>query len=120
MADHASRIAECEEREATAVTEKEKAIKQAREEMEEKLQTIIRRHNNELKAMRETMELEMEAWKNNYKKQQIVQLAEKEATVMAKCRKERDREIEEVIERLEAEAGESRKQIEESADNRVK
>lgn len=62
----------------------------------------------------------MEAWKNNYKKQQVVQLAEKEAAIKAQCRKERDREIEEVIERLETEASETRKQLEESAENRVR
>lgn len=120
MSEHSARIAECEEREAVAIAEKEKAIKAAQEEFEEKLQTVIRRHNNEMKVFKETMELEMEAWKNNYKKQQVVQLAEKEAMIKAQCRKERDREIEEVIERLEAEASETKKQMEESAENRVR
>lgn len=118
--EHSARIAECEQREANAIAEKEKAIKQVQEEFEEKLQMVIRRHSNEMKILKETTELEMEAWKNNYKKQQIVQLAEKEAAIKAQCRKERDREIEEVIERLEIEASEAKKQMEESTENRVR
>lgn len=66
------------------------------------------------------MELEMEAWKNNYKKQQNVQLAEKEARLKELFRKERDREIEEVIERLELEATETKNQIEQTTENRIR
>lgn len=73
-----------------------------------------------MKMLKETTELEMEAWKNNYKKQQALQLAEKEATIRDQCRKERDREIETVIERLEAEATESRLQIEQTTENRIR
>lgn len=120
MAEHAARIAECEERESVYLTEKDKAIKLVQEEMMEKLQTVIRRHNNELKLIKETNELEMEAWKNNYKKQQVVQLAEKETAIKMQCRKERDKEIEEVIERLEMEATEMKRQMEEMAENRVR
>lgn len=120
LAEHANRIAECELREKNAGVEKEKAIKQAQEELEEKLQTVIRRHNNEMKLLRETTELEIEAWKNNYKKQQALQLAEKEASIREQCRKERDREIENVIERLEMEATESRLQMEQTTENRIR
>lgn len=42
QADHANRVAECEEREAQAVADKERAIRQAQEEAEEKLQ--VRTH----------------------------------------------------------------------------
>jgi Na+-translocating ferredoxin:NAD+ oxidoreductase RnfC subunit len=44
LADHAARIAECEQREALAISEKEKAIKQAQEDFEERLQIVIRKH----------------------------------------------------------------------------
>lgn len=137
--EHANRINECEEREALAVTEKEKAIKQAQEDFEDKLQVIInlpqlnlfqstnfllqaaiRRHKNEVKLLKEKTELEIETWKNNYIKQQNVQLADKEAKVKEYYRKERDREIENVIERLENEATETKNQIEETTENRLK
>lgn len=120
LTEHANRIAECEKRENDVVIERDKAIKQAQEELEEKLQAVIRRHGNEIRMLRESTELEMEAWKNNYRKQQAMQLAEKEAAIREQCRKERDREIEEVIERLEAEASENKAQIEQSAENRIR
>lgn len=66
------------------------------------------------------MEMETEAWKNNYRKQQTIQLIEKEAKLRDQFKKERDREIEEVIERLEAEATETRIQIEQATDNRIR
>lgn len=38
FADHAKRIKECEEREAAVITEKERCIKQAQEEFEDRVQ----------------------------------------------------------------------------------
>lgn len=73
-----------------------------------------------MKVFKETTELELEAWKNNYRKQVVSQLADKEATIREQCRKERDREIEEVIERLEMEANENRMQVEQTAEKRIR
>ncbi|XP_064213466.1 centrosomal protein of 131 kDa-like [Tribolium castaneum] len=107
LADHQARVAECEQREALALSEKDKAIKQAQDDFEERLQIVIRRHANEIKLIKETASLEMETWQNNYKKQQTAQLVEKESIIREQCRKERDREIEAVIERLEKEASDN-------------
>lgn len=41
QADHANRIKECEERESQMQLEKDKAIKQAQEEFEDRIQVII-------------------------------------------------------------------------------
>lgn len=38
LVDHANRIKECEEREASALAEKDRAIKQAQDEFEDRLQ----------------------------------------------------------------------------------
>ncbi|XP_050308827.1 centrosomal protein of 131 kDa [Anthonomus grandis grandis] len=118
--DHAIRIKECEEREAQLQLEKERAIKQAQEEFNDKLDVIIRRHSNELKLLKESGQIEFETWKANFKKQQQQVLLEKEAIIRDQCRKERDKEIENVIERLESEANESKQQMEESTENRIK
>ncbi|XP_008196572.3 LOW QUALITY PROTEIN: centrosomal protein of 131 kDa [Tribolium castaneum] len=120
LADHQARVAECEQREALALSEKDKAIKQAQDDFEERLQIVIRRHANEIKLIKETASLEMETWQNNYKKQQTVQLVEKESIIREQCRKERDREIEAVIERLEKEASDNKLQIEQSSENRIR
>lgn len=118
--EHANRIMECEERETLCTTERDRAIKQAQDEFNDKLQATIRRHNNEVKLLKEKTELEMETWKTNYVKQQNVQLTEKEVQIREYYRKERDREIENVIERLENEACETKKQIEQTTENRIR
>ncbi|KAL3274189.1 hypothetical protein HHI36_015606 [Cryptolaemus montrouzieri] len=120
LADHANRVAECEEREAQVVAEKERAIKQAQDEFEEKLQAAARRHANEMKLVKETTVMEMENWKNSFRKQQSALLMEKETSIRRECRKERDREIELVIERLENEANKARTQMEQTTENRIK
>lgn len=64
--------------------------------------------------------MELEVWRNNYKKQQAAQLAEKEAAIREQFRRERDKEIENVIERLEMEATETKMQLEQTAENRIR
>ncbi|CAH0564913.1 unnamed protein product [Brassicogethes aeneus] len=120
MTDHANRIAECEEREAAAVVERDRGIKLAQEEFEDRLQLVLRRHSNELKLLKESTHLDFEAWQNNYKKQQAQLLDEKEQLIRDRCRKDRDKEIEAVIERLENEASENKIQQEQSTENRVR
>lgn len=83
-------------------------------------QTIIRRHNNEIKVLKETVTMEAEAWKTSYRKQQDLQLIEKEARMREQFKKERDREIEEVIDRLELEANETRMQTELATENKLR
>ncbi|KAJ8959085.1 hypothetical protein NQ318_022342 [Aromia moschata] len=117
--DHANRVQECEEREAAALVEKDRAIKQAQEEFEDRLQVIIRRQANELKLLRESSQIEFETWQNNFKKQQATLLAQKETAIREQCRRDRDREIEAVIERLESEASENKAQLEQSTENRI-
>nr|CAI5847080.1 unnamed protein product [Callosobruchus analis] len=120
LADHANRVKECEEREAAAIAERDRAIKQAQEEFDDRLQVITRRHSNELKLLKESSQLEYQAWQTNFKKQQAQVLAEKENAIRGQCRTERDREIEAVIERLENEAAENKLQLEQSTENRIK
>lgn len=120
LTDHTNRISECEERERLAIQEKERAIKQAHDDFEERLRVVVQRHGNEIKLIRESSILEMEGWKNNYKKQQNLELSQKESMIREQCRRERDKDIEIVIERLEAETNEAKNQIEQSTENRVR
>ncbi|KAF5306928.1 hypothetical protein FQA39_LY00158 [Lamprigera yunnana] len=119
-AEHSNRISECEERESNAVLEKERCVKVAQNEFQDKLQAIIRKHNIEINLLKEKTEVEMETFRNNYKKQLTLQMGEKEVQIREKCRKERDKEIEAVIERLELDASETKLQIEQSFENRIK
>ncbi|XP_025833101.1 centrosomal protein of 131 kDa isoform X2 [Agrilus planipennis] len=120
MAEHAKRQAECEERENTAYAERDRAIRQAQMDFEEKLQAMARRHSNEISVLKEKMEIDIDIFRNNYKKQQELILAEREMAIREKCRKERDKEIEAVIERLEQEASESQNQMEQTTENRIR
>ncbi|XP_066261715.1 centrosomal protein of 131 kDa [Euwallacea similis] len=118
--DHATRIKECEEREAQALLEKEKAIRQAQQEFDDRTQVLIRRQANEIKLLKEASQMEFETWQSNFKKQQLNMLLEKEGAIREQCRRERDKEIENVIERLENDASENKAQMEQSTENRIK
>ena len=74
----------------------------------------------EMSRLRESLEAEKEAWLAANKQQQAQALAQ--ATVEAKeqLRKERDRELEAVIERLESEATQARLEKEQATENRIR
>ncbi|KAF7264042.1 hypothetical protein GWI33_000731 [Rhynchophorus ferrugineus] len=118
--EHANRMKECEEKEKELLIEKDKAIKHAKEEFDDQLQVVIRRHSNELKLLKEASRLEFETWQANFKKQQSIVLLEKESSIREQYRKERDQEIEKIIERLENEASDNKNQIEQSTENRIR
>lgn len=119
-AEHAARMAECEERIVSITNEKDHAIEGIKQEFDDKFETAQRRHKTELKNIKESLDLEFEVWKNNHKKQQTIKLSEMEAQMRDLCKKERDREIEMVIERLEQEAIETKAQTEQAAENRLR
>lgn len=81
---------------------------------------LIRRQSNEIKLLKEASQMEFESWQVNFRKQQASILLEKEAAIRDQCRRERDKEIENVIDRLETEASENKAQIEQSTENRIK
>lgn len=58
----------------------------------------------ELKSLKEAVEMEKDVWMNNYKKLQANKLLEREADLRHQYKRERDRDIEIAIERLETEA----------------
>ncbi|XP_013385942.1 centrosomal protein of 131 kDa-like [Lingula anatina] len=85
----------------------------AREEQE-------RRHEAEIRDMKEKVKLEKDAWEENYKKKQETWLIQKERELKEQVRRERDKEIELVIQRLEEDASSSREECERAAENRIK
>jgi len=75
---------------------------------------------NELKSLKEALELEKEAWILSYKKDQTIRISERETEIRNQCKRERDKEIELVIERLESDATQSRAELEQAMDNRLR
>ncbi|XP_060523404.1 centrosomal protein of 131 kDa isoform X2 [Cylas formicarius] len=118
--EYANRTKECEERETAAQLDKERAIKQLQKELEDKLQMIIRRHHTELKLVRESSQMEFQSWQTNFMKQQTSALLEKENIIKEEYRREKEKEVEALMRRVESDNGDFRAQIEESMENRIR
>nr|XP_041575759.1 centrosomal protein of 131 kDa isoform X4 [Taeniopygia guttata] len=79
-----------------------------------------RRHQAELKVLKEQLELEKQAWEANYVKKEEAWLLSRERELREEMRKERDKEIELVIQRLEADTSLAKEECERAAENRIK
>ncbi|NWI59048.1 CP131 protein, partial [Calyptomena viridis] len=79
-----------------------------------------RRHQAELKVLKDQMEMEKQAWEANYMKKEEAWLLSRERELREEMRKERDKEIELVIQRLEADTSLAKEECERAAENRIK
>ncbi|XP_066443764.1 centrosomal protein of 131 kDa isoform X3 [Eleutherodactylus coqui] len=91
-----------------------------KEEYEKSKEEQERRHQIELKAIKERVEIEKQAWEQNYRKKEEGWLLTRERELKEEVRKGRDKEIELVIQRLEAEMSVARDECERAAENRIK
>ena len=73
-----------------------------------------------MKELEEKLKIEKQSWEENYMKKQETWLVSKERELREQVRKERDKEIEMVITRLEEDAAVTREESERTAENRVK
>ncbi|XP_059587957.1 centrosomal protein of 131 kDa isoform X3 [Alligator mississippiensis] len=94
--------------------------KALREEYERVQEEQERRHQAEVKALKERLEIEKQAWEANYVKKEEAWLLSRERELKEEVRKERDREIELVIQRLEADMSSAKEECERAAENRIK
>ncbi|XP_069125158.1 centrosomal protein of 131 kDa-like [Argopecten irradians] len=88
-------------------------FEKAREEQE-------RRHNEETADIKEKVKIEKEQWEENYRKKQDTWIMQKERELRDQVKRDRDKEIEMVISRLEDDATSSREECERTADNKIK
>ncbi|NXC42863.1 CP131 protein, partial [Penelope pileata] len=79
-----------------------------------------RRHQAEVKVLKERLELEKQTWEANYVKKEEAWLLSRERELREEVRKERDKEIELVIQRLEADMSSAKEECERTAENRIK
>ncbi|XP_071429919.1 centrosomal protein of 131 kDa isoform X2 [Pithys albifrons albifrons] len=79
-----------------------------------------RRHQAELKVLKDQLEMEKQAWEANYMKKEEAWLLSRERELREEMRKERDKEIELVIQRLEADTSLAKEECERAAENRIK
>ncbi|NXX99487.1 CP131 protein, partial [Centropus bengalensis] len=79
-----------------------------------------KQHQAEVKVLKDRLELEKQAWEVNYMKKEEAWLLSRERELREEVRKERDNEIELVIERLEADMSSAKEECERAAENRIK
>ncbi|NWU14853.1 CP131 protein, partial [Cephalopterus ornatus] len=79
-----------------------------------------RRHQAELKVLKDQLDMEKQAWEANYVKKEEAWLLSRERELREEMRKERDKEIELVIQRLEADTSLAKEECERAAENRIK
>uniref|UniRef100_A0A8D0H3H6 Centrosomal protein 131 n=1 Tax=Sphenodon punctatus TaxID=8508 RepID=A0A8D0H3H6_SPHPU len=74
----------------------------------------------ELQILQERLEIEKQAWEANYLKKEEAWMISRERELREGVRKERDKEIELVIQRLEADMSSAKEECEMAAENRIK
>ncbi|XP_029347159.1 centrosomal protein of 131 kDa-like isoform X2 [Acyrthosiphon pisum] len=108
---HGERLRQERENDVTLM-EKQKALEQKFEklvlEIQEKINKKEQEFQNELKTIRETCEIDKTKWIQH----QTAVLADKESNIKEMCKKERDKHIELVVQKLENEASEREKSSE--------
>ncbi|KAK6170509.1 hypothetical protein SNE40_018889 [Patella caerulea] len=96
------------------------ALDAMKTEFEKSREEQEKRHTGEIQDLQERLKLEKEAWEENYMKKQETWLMQKERELKDNVRRDRDKEIELVISRLEEDATSSREECERTAENRIK
>ncbi|XP_061232839.1 centrosomal protein of 131 kDa isoform X2 [Neopsephotus bourkii] len=79
-----------------------------------------RRHQAEVKELKDRLEMEKQAWEASYVKKEEAWLLCRERELREELKKERDKEIELVIRRLEADTALAKEECERAAENRIK
>ncbi|XP_076235828.1 centrosomal protein dilatory [Calliopsis andreniformis] len=90
-----------EEERAKRDAEKESALQQMHQQYQQDIETLKQQHSADKKSLQESLRIEWEAWLADYKKQQNLRIEQLETNIRDKCNKERDRQIELAIERIE-------------------
>lgn len=70
--------------------------------------------------IKEKVKIEKEQWEENFRKKQDTWVMQKERELRDQVKRDRDKEIELVIARLEDDATSSREECERTADNKLK
>ncbi len=76
-------------------------------------------HKTEIRQLKEQLAVEKQAWEENYRKKQETWLMQKERELREQVKKDRDKEIELVIGRLEEDTQSTRDEAERAAENRI-
>ncbi|XP_032653187.1 centrosomal protein of 131 kDa isoform X3 [Chelonoidis abingdonii] len=96
-------------------------LKQVDQKYTKKISQMQEQHElAEVKVLKDRLEIEKQAWEANYRKKEEAWLLSRERELKEEVRKERDKEIELVIQRLEADMSSTKEECERVAENRIK
>ncbi|NXS52983.1 CP131 protein, partial [Brachypteracias leptosomus] len=112
--------AEVEELRRQLETSSSAVTRALKEEYTKEKEEQERRHQAEMKVLKEQLEMEKQAWEASYMKKEEAWLLSRERELREELRKERDKEIELVIERLETDMSSAKEECERAAENRIK
>ncbi|CAG5089456.1 Similar to cep131: Centrosomal protein of 131 kDa (Danio rerio) [Cotesia congregata] len=107
---------ELERRDTERDAELQRVIKQS----QAKVEKLTTEFEVDRKKLRVDLEAEREAWVENFKKQQSSKFEMAEARVRDECNRERDRQIELAIARIEKETREVKVSLQKSAESKLK
>jgi 5-azacytidine-induced protein 1 len=79
-----------------------------------------KKHQTEIQNLTEKLEIEKQSWEQNYLKKQENWALQKERELKEQVKRERDKEIEILITRLESESTVAREEADRTAENRIK
>ncbi|CAL1548570.1 unnamed protein product [Lymnaea stagnalis] len=96
------------------------ALEAMKEEFDKSRDEQEKRHKSEIRALQEKLKLEKESWEENYMKRHETWLVQKEREIREQIKKERDKEIEMVIERLEEDASTAQEANERSTEQKIR
>ncbi|XP_034268667.1 centrosomal protein of 131 kDa isoform X1 [Pantherophis guttatus] len=94
--------------------------KALKEEYEKGKEEQERRHQVEIQTLKMQLDMEKQAWEASYLKKEEAWLLTRERELREEVRKERDKEIELVIQKLEADMSSAKDECERIAENRIK
>ncbi|XP_046826501.1 centrosomal protein of 131 kDa-like [Vespa crabro] len=101
-------------------TEKDTIIRQTYTRLQKELEDEKLKHQAEKEALRESLQTEWTEWLENYKKQQIIKLEKSENKIREESQRERDRQIELAIGRLEKEARDMKTVVQQSYESKLR
>ncbi len=96
------------------------SIETIKKEYQQVQSELEKKHQAELKNLTEKLDIEKQSWEQNYLKKQENWALQKERDLKEQIKRERDKEIEILITRLESESTSLREEAERTAENRIK
>ncbi|XP_014610786.1 PREDICTED: centrosomal protein of 131 kDa-like [Polistes canadensis] len=100
--------------------EKDTIIRQTYTRLQKELEEERLKHQAEKQTLRESLQKEWTEWLDNYKKQQIIKLEKSESKIREESRKERDRQIELAIGRIEEDARNMKMVVQQSYESKLR